>query len=249
MPGRDDGDSAINGDGKRRKNDAKKSFDLEAFHQLRLERFENQRRAEQLKRQRTGRLGWNSNASSPSRNSPLIETVRSRSFQASSSSFETDVVDKLSARQELLRLGRRHASQQRRLPPSMTNQATWVNKNEHRVKSQALFSSPTSCSSENALEIGHRSTRSDNGDIHASPRYLYINSRSSSAPIEKISQHHDGDLSVVTPDGKISSKEDIRRYSSHYLLLARTNSPAPVYETEYRDADDNIVVDDEDGSS
>lgn len=260
MPSRDDGnggDNTNNIDGERRESDTKKSFDLATFHQLRLERWENQKRAEQQSRQRNGqksRLRWSSSASSSSSMmDSSIKTVQSRSFQASSNAIEKNTIDKLSARRELLRLGQRYASfslsvQQGRLPSP--EQTSWGNTTENAELQKALFPSPTDTDSSPATHISESegsSLASEKAVIHHSPHFLDITSRSYSVPLEAFS-HHDNGISLVTPDVKNASKENVGVYGSQYLLLARTNySPTPTSKIDH-DGGANII-DADDGSS
>jgi len=78
------------------------AFDLQTFNQLRIERLENQRRAEEQK--------WKASRGLLRRS----DTTISESFPDSSQSISLDIneTEKISARKELLHLGRRYASQQ-----------------------------------------------------------------------------------------------------------------------------------------
>jgi len=82
----------------------KNAFDLQTFNQLRIERLENQRRAEERKRKASRGL---------LRRRDYTTTV-SENFPGSSQSISLDITgtEKVSARQELLHLGRRYASEQ-----------------------------------------------------------------------------------------------------------------------------------------
>mmetsp|Transcript_15993 Transcript_15993/g.33805 ORF Transcript_15993/g.33805 Transcript_15993/m.33805 type:complete len:757 (+) Transcript_15993:336-2606(+) len=243
-----------NSDSKRKKNGTK-SFDLATFHQLRLERLENQRRAEKERRERNvqkNRLRWSSTSSLPSTNSS-IKLTQSRSFRVPSDSIaiEADSVGNFLARQELLRLGQRYASsslsvQQRSL--TLTEHISRGNISENVESQQALLPFTTNDSiASNDSEIGGDSIVLEESVIH-SPHPLHINSRSSSVPIEALS-HADNKIHVVSPASDGISKKDVEVYGSHYLLLARANSsPTPASKIDHNGGDGNII-DADDGSS
>jgi len=83
-------------------NNSKNAFDLQTFNQLRIERLENQRRAEERK--------WKASRGLLRRGNTTISESLPDSSQ--SSSFDITEREKISARQELLHLGRRYATQQ-----------------------------------------------------------------------------------------------------------------------------------------
>eukprot|EP00578_Thalassiosira_sp_NH16_P030850 CAMPEP_0181076914 /NCGR_PEP_ID=MMETSP1071-20121207/670_1 /TAXON_ID=35127 /ORGANISM="Thalassiosira sp., Strain NH16" /LENGTH=379 /DNA_ID=CAMNT_0023158121 /DNA_START=230 /DNA_END=1366 /DNA_ORIENTATION=+ len=248
----------LSNEGGRKKSDIK-SFDLEMFHQLRVERLKSQRRAEQLRRERNGqisRLRWNSNASSPSStiNSPINineMTEQRQSVHASIGLFDTNEVDN-SARKVLWQLGRRYASQERRALTSLITDhtTTWSSKNERHVESEPMMSPTNESSASPTSEIRQAYPVVENDATGTSPRPLAAISSSYSAPIETPSHQVVG-IDAVTPDENMHiSKECIGMHGSHYLLLARSHSTASrTMEIEYSENDDNIVVDDEDGSS
>lgn len=243
-----------NSDSKRKKNGTK-SFDLATFHQLRLERFENQRRAEKERRERNvqkNRLRWSLTASLPSTNSS-IKLAQSRSFRVPSDSIaiEADGVDTFSARQELLRLGQRYASSSLSIQQgslTLSEHTSRGNITENVESQQVLLPLNTNDSiASHVSEIGGDSIVLEESVIH-SPHPLHINSRSSSVPIEALS-HADNKIHVVTPTGEGISKEDVEVYGSHYLLLARANSsPTPASKIDHNGGDGNII-DADDGSS
>lgn len=122
-------DSETGGDGLCVKSRGNRVFDIEAFHQLRLERLENQRKAEHERMQRRVlrstprvRVDMGSKFRSPSSvvDFPLRTDIpqspniaKAESFQASVIAEEmNDQIIISSARQDLIRLGRRYASSQ-----------------------------------------------------------------------------------------------------------------------------------------
>jgi len=79
------------------------AFDLQTFNQLQIERIENQRRAEEWKWKASSGLLRRINTNTVSESSP---------DSSQSISLDINETEKISARQELLHLGRRYASQQ-----------------------------------------------------------------------------------------------------------------------------------------
>lgn len=232
------GNVAGDGGGTRRKHDTK-SFDMSMFHRLRLERLENQQRAEHRRLQGDASrslLHWHSASSLQSntmRTDSSMPTARSRSFQATRVSIEAKAPEKCSARQELLRLGQRYASSQR---------TAWVNRKGDAQVHKELF--PPRMNDIPAPRV------SENGDSAVAlekaviQRTSHFNSHLSSVPIPV-----KGRTPAVTPDVKSDPKEAAGDYSSHYLLLARANaSSATAFRTDHEQSD-AIIIDADDGSS
>jgi len=271
MPNRDDGGNGEDSTDKtganyanqQRNSAKKKAFDLAAFHQLRLERFENKKRVEDYWRHRNiqkSQKHWTSTGSSP-----LISMTKnstrtmdgSRPFRAFSSSIETKDADRMLAQQELLRLGKRYASFSS--SPSSTEQSRRTssehregkNVEENTESGRKLFPfSDSSSSGDYFSDAADSSVALEKAVTQHSEHVLDIATRSSSVPLEALQRVHDG-ISLVTPDDKSTSKEDVAVYGSHYLLLARTNS-LPTPSTSIADQDGHSMthtIDADDGSS
>ncbi|KAL7439330.1 hypothetical protein ACHAXH_006678 [Discostella pseudostelligera] len=196
--GDDGNDSETGSVNVKRREVGNRAFDIETFHQLRLEMLENQRKAEQERRQRhvlrsSICLDVGSTSRSPSSvvSFPPSSTdithipkiMQGDTFRASICAKGINDDKTSSARQELLRLGRRYATTQESL--SMSTQT-------NRLSSLDL-------------------TRSFDG-----------NSRPTTF-LQKLCPHDDTNMHVSALDHR-SSTLGIGTHGVHYLLLARTTS-------------------------
>jgi hypothetical protein len=188
----------------RRKSD---NNNLDSFHRLQLERLENQRKTEQQwRRRKCSRIGlrcYNSNLNSQSPSgidgSPSIIDTRDLSARGSAIAGKTDEdISILSARRELLRLGRRYAISQRR-------STTLIGRDDHRFESHAPIQNPIE------------------GVALTDPTCLLNSKSMSSAALVPICLHRDANTSVIAHD-EIDASTAAIFGCSHYLLLARTNS-------------------------
>jgi len=196
-----------------------KAFDINTFHQLRLELLENQRRAEQERRQRhvlrsSLRLDAVSTSRSPSSvvgfptsstNIPQIPKIMQGETSRVSINAKGihDEVNTSSARQELLRLGRRYAT---------TQETRQTNTHTNNWSSLDLI-------------------RSFDG-----------NSRPTTF-LQKICPHDDTNIPVSALDHR-SSTEGIGTHGVHYLLLARTTSLP-----NHDHTDNNVIDDEDESAS
>ena len=119
-------------DGSRRKS-VDRDFFMDSFHQLMLERLENQRKAEQQWRLRNDRRTSICCYSNVSLQSPSDIVGSSSNIEITDKSFQGSSI---SARRELLRLGRRYAISQR------SQSTTLVGRSDNRFEAQAPILSP-----------------------------------------------------------------------------------------------------------